>query len=479
MFKIFHTTSRFWIILISLWLCLLAIFYASLSILHHARFESGGFDLGIYDQAVWQFSRFQYPFNTIKNRLIFGDHLSLTLPLLATLYWLRSDVRMLLVFQSFWLVLSIIPVYKLIRHRGYSAQVASILCIIYSLFYAFQQTILFDFHAAMIGVGLVAWVLYFFETRKGMWLSITFILLLLTQENMGLELAAIMVIYLFKKKYRAKSFALIVSGIVFSFLAIQIVARLSPLGYDYVPRLNANTLTLLSRFFDDPQKRQVWLYSFSWFSFLPLLSPGAILASALELGQYFITGPEFSRMWSPFTHHRIMLAPIMLLGTLDAFVFLKKKKIFLEKVSLGMLFVMLVLQFIYHLPLNKLSKSEYWRQEPWMKDDAQLISLISPVESIATQQDLVPHLSQRKEIYLVYPVLHDYDDKRCGQRQCWWLDFAGKPDYLLVDLRQNQWVTQVLESSDHMIAAVENMEKTEIIRLVIKIGNLRYYRLYY
>ncbi|PIU02220.1 hypothetical protein COT66_01120, partial [Candidatus Shapirobacteria bacterium CG09_land_8_20_14_0_10_49_15] len=85
------------------WVIGLGVAYAILSILRHNHFQSGGFDLGIYDQAVWQYANFLNPYNTVKTSHILGDHLTLTLPLLAPLFWLWDDVRSLLIFQAFWL----------------------------------------------------------------------------------------------------------------------------------------------------------------------------------------------------------------------------------------------------------------------------------------------------------------------------------------------------------------------------------------
>ncbi|MFH1841117.1 MAG: DUF2079 domain-containing protein, partial [Candidatus Shapirobacteria bacterium] len=65
------------------WIVLLGCLYSTLSILRHNHFQSGGFDLGLYDQTVWLYSRFKTPYNTVKDRLALGDHLNLTLPLMA------------------------------------------------------------------------------------------------------------------------------------------------------------------------------------------------------------------------------------------------------------------------------------------------------------------------------------------------------------------------------------------------------------
>ena len=114
-----------------------------------------------------------------------------------------------------------------------------------------------------------------------------------------------------------------------------------------------------------------------------------------------------------------------------------------------------------------------------MEDNRKLFALVPADASVATQQNLVPHLSHRKEIYLVYPVEHDFDDKRCGQIKCWWLDFAGKPDYLVVDMRPNQWLTQILETNEHFQEAIGNMESAGKIKIDRQINAVRMYRVVY
>mgnify|MGYP001597354646 CR=1 FL=1 len=468
------------------WILLLGFLYSTLSIVRHNHFQSGGFDLGIYDQAVWQYSRFQTPYNTIKERFILGDHLTLSLALLAPLYWLWSDARMLLIFQAFWLSFSALAIYKvailrlttITRPRYVCQWIALCFAVVYSLFYGIQYAVFFDFHPVAIGVGLLPWIAYFLESKRRTLMWIVVALLLLTQENMGLALAGLGLIYVFQKQYRRTAALFIIGGILASFVAMKVVAAFSPIGFEYQPVFPKTIVSFVQQFFDQQEKRQSWFFSFSWFSFLPFLSPGALLAVVLDLSQYFATGPALARMWSPFTHHRAILAPFLALGVLEGLRRIRGKRGITIAVVL-LLSSAVVQQYVFHYPLNKLTKGEFWKEEMWMKDDRELLRLVPPDASVATQQNLVPHLSHRKEIYLLYPILHDFDDQRCGKPQCWWLDFAGKPDYLVVDTRPNQWLTQILETSEHYQEAIANMEKTGNIQLMEKVGMARIYQIRY
>jgi len=465
--------------LLIVWIIILSLLYSTLSILRHNHFQSGGFDLGLYDQAAWQYSRFLTPHNTIKERHILGDHLTLTLPLLASLFWLWDNVRILLIFQAFWISLSTLAIFKLCRIRGLTPLASLNLSFIYSLFPGIQFAVFFDFHPVVIGAGLIAWLIYFLEAKKKKLFFITLILLILTQENMGIAMICLGIIYFFQKSYRKWSIVFILIGSIWSFVAIKIITLFSSAGFQYWPKFPPHPLLLLKSFFNSEEKRLNWLYSFSWFSFIPLFSPSTTIAVIIDLSQYLVLAPRFSHMWGPWLHHRVILAPFLLLGVLEVLAKLKKYNFNLQNISFLMVALSLTLQYYFHFPLNKLSKKAYWREEPWMADNRNLINSIPKEASIATQQNLVPHLSHRKEIYLVWPRLHDFETKPCGQTSCWWLDFGGKPEYLAVDLRPNQWLTQILESNENFQSAVKNMEKEGKIKLEKEINFAKLYKINY
>lgn len=448
--------------------------------LRHDNFQSGAFDLGLYDQTIYQYANLLTPFNTVKQRIILGDHLNLTLILLAPLFYIWENVRILLLFQSFIVVLSFLAIYKISLWRGFSKFQSLFLTIIYSLFYGFQFLIYFDFHPIAIGVSLLPWFIYALEKRYLKFLVLLLILIILTQENMGLALVSLGIIYLFYKKNRKISLLLIVGGFLQSILAVKIISFFSPLGYEYQPQINFDLINFLLDFVNSEEKRQVWLYSFSWFSFLPLFSPGAVLAVLLDLSQYFLTGSEFSRMWSPYMHHRAILAIFLFLGLLEVLHFFKKRKLNLTLIISLLLFFSLFLQYYFHFPLNKLAKKSYWQKESWMDDNYKLINSLPKNYSLASQQNLVPHLTHRTKIYLIYPRKHLFlKNSPCGEDYCWWLDFGGKPDYLVVDLRPNQWITQLLESTENFSSAISNMEKMKKIRLIKAVNNAKLYKINY
>src|SRR5205085_4003431 len=105
----------------ALLLCLgYAIFVASLAIRQHDSFHTHAFDMGYFDNVVWNTSQGRLFANDLpdKPHNFLGDHFSPAVLALAPLYWVWSDARMLLTVQAVMLALSVAPAYWLVRQRS-------------------------------------------------------------------------------------------------------------------------------------------------------------------------------------------------------------------------------------------------------------------------------------------------------------------------------------------------------------------------
>src|SRR6202023_3294749 len=95
-----------------------AIAYAAISIYRHDHFGSNAFDLGVQDQTVWGYSRLQMIPNTVEMiRNLLGDHFHPILMLIAPLYWIWDDVRVLLIVQAVLLAVAGLPLFLWARER--------------------------------------------------------------------------------------------------------------------------------------------------------------------------------------------------------------------------------------------------------------------------------------------------------------------------------------------------------------------------
>lgn len=465
---------------------ILAIFfslvYFIISLMQHMRYESYGYDLGIFDQMVWKYSRFLGFYDSVKERVLLQDHMNVTLLLLAPLYWLWSDVRMLLFFQAAWLGASSFGVYLIARHRKLSHGIALGITFCYGLFYGMQEAVYYNFHASIIGVGLVPWIAYFLETKRRTFMWIAVMLLILTQENMGLALISLGCFYIFQKKYRQTIIIWFIIGLLYTLVVPWIIAHLSVRGNEFAPTLPSTVTGYVTQFFDDANKRQVWVWSLASFAFIPLLSISALMAITVDLFQYFLSGPAFVRNWTTYTHHRAMLDIFLTLGVLD--VVSRQKRPIVRNVMVALVCVATVWsQIAWKLPVANLIDATYWHRAQWMRDTDKLLSLIPPQGVVAAENHIVPHISQRNDIYVIWPVQFPATDPRCvladsptGQ-SCWWFGIPNNTDYIVLDVREHQDETAMLETNDHWQQSIHTMEKAGIIAIEKSIGTARLYKM--
>src|SRR3989338_10660871 len=91
-------------------LVIYSIAFSFLSIRNHDLYQTFGWDLGFFDQLMWQAARGNLNFvSTIGDINLLGDHFQPVLYLLAPLYWIWDDVRILLIAQAFLVTSATVP----------------------------------------------------------------------------------------------------------------------------------------------------------------------------------------------------------------------------------------------------------------------------------------------------------------------------------------------------------------------------------
>src|SRR5712691_4024522 len=148
--------------------CALAAGYGVYALLKHWHFDSS-YDLAIYDQAVWQLSRFERPASSIRGLPnVFGDHFHPIIALFAPLFWVAPFSLTKKVAQAILLAASVVPVFLFARDRlPYGPALA--MCVAYGLFWGMQQTAIFDVHEAAFAPLAVGLLLLAMDRRRWLW----------------------------------------------------------------------------------------------------------------------------------------------------------------------------------------------------------------------------------------------------------------------------------------------------------------------
>ncbi|MFS8815863.1 DUF2079 domain-containing protein [Synechococcus sp. R60.4] len=126
----------------------------SCSVVRHHLFQSGGYDLGIFDQSIYLISRGEVPFSTIRGIHILGDHAAFILYPISLLYRIVPSVYWLFGIQALALTLGALAVYHLALQAEIDSGRARTIAAAYLLYPAIFNANLFDFHPEVLAVPL-------------------------------------------------------------------------------------------------------------------------------------------------------------------------------------------------------------------------------------------------------------------------------------------------------------------------------------
>ncbi|MGH7805804.1 MAG: DUF2079 domain-containing protein, partial [Candidatus Binatia bacterium] len=175
----------------------LALVYAALAarftIFRHWRFESGGFDLGIHDNLMWNAMHGDF----FRSAIVFPDwtsflahHAHLAGFLFLPLYALRPGAETLLVFQALYVGLAAIPLYLFARSllpRG-----SALLVAVAYLFYAPVHGVgSYEFHWLPLSIALFFALFWALATQRTGTAIGFVVLLLLVREDVSIGVAAL------------------------------------------------------------------------------------------------------------------------------------------------------------------------------------------------------------------------------------------------------------------------------------------------
>lgn len=402
-----------------------------LSIRNHELYQTFGWDLGFFDQLMWQASRGNLNFvSQIGNINLLGDHFQPILYLLAPLYWIWNDVRIILVAQALLVTVAALPLYFLARKKLHNESLSFSIVISYLLFSGTQFTITNEFHQSAFIPLLLSLGFYWMETGKQNWGIPAMLSLLLVKEEMGLLVAAIGLMYLFQKQVKTGT-ALTLGGLFGFYIIINnIIPTVSSqnnyIHYGYgsfgempakvAKSIISNPIAGFKALIDPKIKLEQVGASIISFGGLPLLFPAGLIPVFQNYAVRFLDDRNIHR-WLNNNHYSVPLGPLLTYGMIIS---LEKLKLFLsfrpESRNLYKYFhsiffgYILVIAFftaiILKLPLFSLFKSQLYFTPQWVKNIDSIVKLVPENASVATINSVFPHLSHREKIYLL-PEISD------------------------------------------------------------------------
>src|SRR6266851_1386813 len=200
------------------------------AILRYETFKAGAFDLGNMDQVLW---------NTIHGRFFqftnqaidwYGPPTRLAIhfePIILQLYLLyvfHADPRILLVFQTLALGLGALPVFLLTRRYIPEWPIfAALMATAYLLSPALLGLNIFDFHPVSLATPLLLYAILALTYKHYVWFLIACVLACMCKEDIPLAVALLGILLIWKYKLPRLGTALIIGGLLWSFLAFKFI----------------------------------------------------------------------------------------------------------------------------------------------------------------------------------------------------------------------------------------------------------------
>ena len=282
--------------------------YALWALMRLRTFDTTGYDLGIFEQAVKSYAHGHWPTSDLlgPGAPTLGDHFHPILAVLAPFYLLWPSPAMLLVAQAALFAVSAIPVTRsairiLGTRRGVMVGVG------YTLSCGLLSAVNFDFHEVAFAVPLLAFAaerLLLERWREAVWFAAPIVLV---KEDLPMTLAAVGIVLVLKGQKRL-GWTVAAAGVATTALLVLVVLpALNPAGAyahssGYAP---FGGLVL---------KLGVLFALFAPTAFAALRSPLAILLIPTLLWR--LTSAD-TRYWTVGYHYSAVLMPLVVIAALD------------------------------------------------------------------------------------------------------------------------------------------------------------------
>lgn len=429
-------------------------FYLALTLGNHVHFGTSGWDLGIFQQTLYQYAHGFLGPNTVRRvPTLLADHFEPIMFLLAPFWWIFREWTLLII-QIVAVMLGGAGVFAVIydkeRPKSYGWGLAGMG--LFFVHWPLIQAVTFDYHNNVLGAMLLPWLLWCVLQRRWPPLYLLLALFLSTKETSSLFVVLLGTGMLFQRETRRHGIAVTAVGIFGYVLSVQFFIPLFSGGiyphwvYDALGtssgeallHLITQPLSSLALLVDQPEKQDFWEYGllsggiflFRW----PRLLLLAVPVAAMKL---FSSEPNH---WTVWYHYQAELASLTAIAVIWTCLRLPKRW------ALAMVSIVLAMNIFIvskmtisdrYTPFRQMVMTSFSPLKPWQTAAYKAIQRIPQDATVSAQNVLIPHLADRHGIYL-FP---DY----------------GDAEYILVHTdAYNVWPLDDREAMARQIGDIEN-----------------------
>jgi uncharacterized membrane protein len=200
--------------------------FAALSVLRHAAFTTGRFDLGNMVQAVWSTAH-GHPLTVTDlhgdqiSRL--GAHVDPILVVFAPLWWLWPSPELLLVAQALAVALGALPVFWIARKHLGSARAGVGFSLVYLLYPATGWLTLNEFHPVALATPLILFAFWFLDEDRLLPFAACAVTAALCKEEIPFVIAGLGIWYALARRRWTPGGTIVVLGIAWAAVATTVI----------------------------------------------------------------------------------------------------------------------------------------------------------------------------------------------------------------------------------------------------------------
>lgn len=426
---------------------LFSLWYASISFVNHYLFRTFAYDLGIKNQAIWDYAHFRWNYNSIMAELngeinVLANHFEPVIALFSPFYWIFGHYTLLVV-QWAAVLFGGRAVWLLVQERLPGKNLLALLTVagFYSFFGIFSA-FAFDFHSNVLAAMFVPWLFLAFYRKQHFAFFTLGLLIAFSKENMALWLIFIalgLALNHFKEpQLRMKALQLAALSALCFLLIMKVFmpgfanGQLEYLHFKYSalgPNMGSALAFVLWHPLDafrllfethlpgpssyrEGLKCSTWILFFVAGGWLTLTRPAFMLMLLPIWGQKMFS--DDPNKWSPFFQYSIELLPVIAMAAIE---FARRFPGFwmgaaavglfaLGSFASGFHSLQMYRPQAYMPQAIQIFRPDHWQREfPVNKVKSALRQHIPDTASVAASSILVPRLAMRSKIFS-YPSTH-------------------------------------------------------------------------
>jgi uncharacterized membrane protein len=402
----------------------------AIGVLRYETYFAPNFDFGIFSQMFYSMKEHLVPNTTCERDYLlshFGVHFSPACYLLLPIYFIFPYPNTLQIAQGVIIMSAVIPIILICKERGLTNKATAFVALLYMAYPAVTAGCTYDFHENCFLLPLLMWTILFMEKERYVPMAIMALLTLMVKEDVFIYLIILAVFIIVSKKRARVGTILFAGSLVYFVIAYTILSKFG-LGimddsrYGNLIYNDSGLIGVVRTIFVNPSYALTQLFTTEGLGvgkikyLLELLLPLAFIPFiTTKMSRYILLTPVLLNMMSMYPYQYDigfqysfgitgMIFYILILNLGD----MKQK----TKRYLGVIACFIAIVLYFALAFGR--QITYWQEYGANKDvynkmDEVLGTYVPEDASVTCTTYLLPHLSQRDEVYESF--YHQVDGK--------------------------------------------------------------------